>query len=108
VPCGRIEFFGPLGEGDGEESLKLFASLGEPFFYKSIKVGEIMRDGRSAGEAQDGGLDLGARIKDFGGEGANFFEKKNGLEKNGDGTVLGGAGEGDKAVGDFFLEGDND
>ena len=108
VPCGRIEFFGSLGEGDREESLKLFASLGESFFYKSIKVGEIKRDGRSAGEAQDGGLDLGARIKDFGGEGTNSFEKENSLEENGNGAVLGGAGEGDKAVGDFFLEGDDE
>jgi hypothetical protein len=108
VPCGRIEFFGPLGEGDGEESLKLFASLGESFFNKSIKVDEIMRDGETRGEPEDGGLDLWARIKDFRGKGANFFEKENGLEENGDGAVLGGAGEGDKAVGDFFLESDDD
>ena len=108
MPCGRIEFFGSLGEGDGKESLKLFASLGESFFYKSIKVSEIMRDGGTRGKAQDGGLDLGARIKDFGGKGTNFFEKKNSLEENGDGAVLGGAGEGDKAVGDFFLESDDD
>ena len=88
--------------------MKLFASLGESFFHKSIKVNEIMRDGGTRGKAQDGGLDLGARIKDFGGKGTNFFEKENSLEENGDGAVLGGAGEGDKAVGDFFLESDDD
>jgi len=108
VPCGRIEFFGSLGEGDGKESLKLFASLGESIFYESIKVNEIMRDGGTRSEPEDGGLDLWARIKDFRGKSANLFEEKNALEENGDGTVLGGAGEGDKAVGDFFLESDDD
>ncbi len=97
-----------MGKRDGKESLKLFASLGESFFYKSIKVNEIMRDGGTRGEPEDGGLDLWARIKDFRGKSANLFEKKNGLEENGDGAVLGGAGEGDKAVGDFFLESDDD
>lgn len=108
MPCGRIEFFGSLGEGDGKESLKLFASLGESFFNKSIKVDEIMRDGGTRGEPKDGGLDLWAGIKDFRGKSANLFEKENGLEENSYGAVLGGAGEGDKAVGDFFLESDDD
>jgi len=108
VPCGRIEFFGSLGEGDGKESLKLFPSLGESFFHKSIKVNEIMRDRGTRGETEDGGLYLWARIKDFRGKSANLFENENALEENADGAVLGGAGEGDKAVGDFFLESDDD
>jgi hypothetical protein len=82
--------------------------LGESFFHKSIKVNEIMRDGGTRGESQDGGFDLGPRIKDFRGKSANLFEKENALEENGDGAVLRGAGEGDKAVGDFFLESDDD
>ncbi len=97
-----------MGKRDGEESLKLFASLGESFFHKSIKVNEIMRDGGTGGESQDGGFDLGPRIKNLWGKSANLFEKKNGLEENGDGAVLGGAGERDKAIGDFFLESDDD
>ena len=51
---------------------------------------------------------MGARIKDFGGEGTNSFEKENSLEENGNGAVFGGAGERDKAIGDFFLESDDD
>jgi hypothetical protein len=97
-----------LGKRDGEESLKLFASLGESFFHKSIKVNEIMRDGGTRGESQDGGFDLGPRIENLRGKSANLFEKKNGLEENGDGAVLGGAGERDKAIGDFFLDSDDD
>ena len=108
MPCGRIEFFGSLGKRDGEESLKLFPSLGESFFHKSIKVNEIMRDRGTRGETEDGGLYLWARIKDFRGKSANLFENEKALEENGDGAVLGGAGEGDKAVGDFFLESDDD
>jgi len=67
-----------------------------------------VRDGGTRGEPKDGGLDLWARIKDFRGKSANLFEKKNALEENGDGAVLGGAGEGDKAIGYFFLESDDD
>ena len=88
--------------------MKLFPSLGESFFNESIKVDEIMRDGETRGEPEDGGLYLWARIKDFRGKSANLFENENALEENRDGAVLGGAGEGDKAVGDFFLEGDDD
>ena len=97
-----------MGKRDGEEALKLFASLGESFFHKSIKVNEIMRDGGARGKSQDGGFDLGPRIENLRGKSANLFEKKNGLEKNGYGAVFGGAGECDKAIGDFFLESDDD
>ena len=86
----------------------MFASLGESFFHKSIKVNEITRDGGTRGKSQDGGFDLGPRIENLRGKSANLFEKKNGLEKNGDGAVLRGAGERDKAIGDFFLESDDD
>jgi hypothetical protein len=97
-----------LDQRDGEKSFKLFASLGESFFHKSIKVNKIMRDGGTSGESQNGGFDLGPRIENLWGKSTNLFEKKNGLEENGDGAVLGGAGERDKAIGDFFLESDDD
>ena len=51
---------------------------------------------------------MGPRIKNLWGKSTNLFEKKNGLEENGYGAVLGGAGERDKAIGDFFLESDDD
>lgn len=88
--------------------MKLFASLGESLLHKSIKVSEIMRDGGTRGETQYGRFDLGPRIENLRGQSANLFEKENGLEKNGDGAVLGGAGERNKAIGDFFLESDDD
>ena len=97
-----------MGKRDGEKSLKLFASLGESLLHKSIKVSEIMRDGGTRGETQYGRFDLGPRIENLRGQSANLFEKKNGLEKNGYGAVFGGAGERDKAIGDFFLESDDD
>jgi hypothetical protein len=53
-PLRRIELLGPAGEINRQNPLELLSALGETFPDKGVKLIQLARNRRSAGQAQDG------------------------------------------------------
>jgi hypothetical protein len=56
--------------------------LGETLFDKSVERLEVGPGNRAASEAENGRVDLGARIKNFGWQMTNLFDIENRLQQD--------------------------
>jgi hypothetical protein len=107
APFGRIELFGSEVEVYREKSFQFLSSLGEALFDKSVERLEVGQGCRATREAKNGRVHLGARIKNFGRQIANFFDIKNRLEQDRNSSVFGCARECRVTIGNLLLQSDH-
>jgi hypothetical protein len=82
TPFARIELFGSEVEVDREKPPQFLSALGEALFDKSVERLEVGQGNWAASEAENGRVDLGARIKNFGWQMTNLFDIENRLQQD--------------------------
>jgi hypothetical protein len=110
-PVADMEFLGPAVGIDGEEGAEHFATLLEAAADGVVVIfaggGGVGGAFVLASEADDDRSDLGFGVEDGAFEVFEEFDAVEGLEIDGDGAVVLGAGRGGEPFADFALEGED-